>query len=191
MVDNLSQAIAEAYASAPTDEVVLDTLELRHPSFDTTARIVRDYGTFQYTSTDDAGFASDVYGHVLTLESDAPLNANETVLFQACMFDFTFMEQRDGQLPELQISIDNVTHLLGAALDEAALSGHAIAVTYREYVASDMSEPGFILDGLTLQRVTAKTFRLVGSAGFFDIINVNFPNRVYDLDTFPGLIGST
>jgi hypothetical protein len=190
MVANLSLALAEAYASAPASEVVLSTLELRHSSFDVPARIVRDYGTLQGSNLDSEGVSYDIYGHLLTLEDTAPINASETVLFQACMFDFTFMEQRDGQLPELTISIDNVTHLLGSALDEASLSNEAIALTYREYLSSDFSFPDYVLNGLTLKQVTAKMFRIEGSAGFFDIVNRNFSNRIYDLATYPGLVGS-
>lgn len=190
MVDNLSDAIAEAYASAPSDELILSTLELRHVSFDIPARLVRDYGTYQSTNTDDEGVTFDIYGHTLKLEGTAPLNANQYVLFQACMFDFTFMEQRDGQLPELTVSIDNVTHLLGGALDEAVYSNMAVDATYREYLASDFSVPEYVLSGLQFKKLTAKTFRIEGAAGFFDIINRNFPNKVYDLATFPGLIAS-
>ena len=45
----LEQAIREAYASAPTDTVILHTLELRHPAFadddgrPTAIRVVRDH----------------------------------------------------------------------------------------------------------------------------------------------------
>ena len=45
----LSQAIREAYAAAPSDVVILHTLELRHPAFvnddesPTAIRVVRDH----------------------------------------------------------------------------------------------------------------------------------------------------
>jgi len=39
----LSQALKEAYASAPSDLVIYHTLELRHPSFTSPIRVVRDY----------------------------------------------------------------------------------------------------------------------------------------------------
>jgi hypothetical protein len=46
----LSEAIKEAYASAPSDQIILHTLELRHPAFVDHAgqlvaiRVVRDTG---------------------------------------------------------------------------------------------------------------------------------------------------
>ena len=46
---SISQAIKEAYAAAPSDVVILHTLELRHPAFKddegqpTAIRVVRDH----------------------------------------------------------------------------------------------------------------------------------------------------
>ena len=39
----LSAALKEAYAIAPTDEVIYHTLELWHPAFSAPIRVVRDY----------------------------------------------------------------------------------------------------------------------------------------------------
>ena len=64
----LSEAIKEAYASAPSEQIILHTLELRHPAFvDETGqlvaiRVVRDTG--------------DLWAR---LESQAPLQAGERV----------------------------------------------------------------------------------------------------------------
>jgi Domain of unknown function (DUF1833) len=64
----LTEALAEVYASNPQDEVVLNTLELRHPTF-----------------VDDAGnpapirVVADYASATATLETDAPLNAGEAV----------------------------------------------------------------------------------------------------------------
>ncbi|MGN2393239.1 DUF1833 family protein, partial [Pelomicrobium sp. G1] len=41
----LTAAIREAYASAPANEIVYHTLELRHPSFTQPLRVVRDWDT--------------------------------------------------------------------------------------------------------------------------------------------------
>ena len=39
---SLSDAIIEAYATAPTDQVIYHTLELWHPIFTAPIRVVRD-----------------------------------------------------------------------------------------------------------------------------------------------------
>ena len=73
MTDNtLSEALKEAYASAPSETVLLHTLELRHPAFvddngnPTAIRIVRDNKNY-----------------ICRLEDTAPLNPGEEVEFQA------------------------------------------------------------------------------------------------------------
>ena len=70
--DTLSQAIKEAYASAPANVIIYHTMELWHPAFTDPIRVVRDY--------DDL---------TATLESTAPRNAGESVTFIAFNFDFT------------------------------------------------------------------------------------------------------
>ena len=42
-------ALAEAMASADLEEVILDTLELRHPAFTAPARVVRAYQNYHLT----------------------------------------------------------------------------------------------------------------------------------------------
>ena len=39
----MSAALAEAYASAPVDQVIHHTLELWHPAFSAPIRVVRDF----------------------------------------------------------------------------------------------------------------------------------------------------
>lgn len=45
----LSQAIKEAYASAPVSTIIYNTIELRHPAFSTPVRLVRDYANLTAT----------------------------------------------------------------------------------------------------------------------------------------------
>lgn len=67
----LSQALMEAYASCPSDDVTLHTIELRHPAFDDGAgnnvaiRVVRDHVDL-----------------TATLEVDAPGSASIRILSQ-------------------------------------------------------------------------------------------------------------
>jgi hypothetical protein len=81
----ITEALAEVYASNPQDEVVLTTLELRHSSFIDDAgnpapiRVVADYNDL-----------------VATLESDAPLNAGQSVTFTAVAFQFALPSMEEG-----------------------------------------------------------------------------------------------
>ena len=58
----LSQALKEAYAAAPTSQIVYHTLEIYHPAFTQPIRVVRDFVDL-----------------AATLEATAPRNASQTV----------------------------------------------------------------------------------------------------------------
>src|SRR5574344_1669773 len=93
MTDNtLSEALKEAYASAPSDVILLHTLELRHPAFvdgdgnPTAIRVVRDHKNL-----------------ICTLEDTAPLQGGQEVEFQAMAFDL--------ELPPVNASPSSNVHI--------------------------------------------------------------------------------
>lgn len=188
--DLWTQALEEAYASAPTDEVVLHTLELRHPAFlddagqPTAVRVVRDHGYLLQEGD------PDIYGHLLKLEADAPLNQGAYVRFVSCMFDFAIPGQSEGKLPEVEVSLDNVSRLIGGYLDAAVGTRAPLELTYREYLLSDAEAPQFVLGGLSLSRVRSTVFRVLGTASFVDLLNKSFPAKVYRPSEFRGLVSS-
>lgn len=169
----LSAAIAEAYASAPVDQLVLHTLELHHPVFTTPIRVVRDRLPL------DA-----------RLEATAPAHAGEIVTFTPYAFDLTPPDQTTTGSPQCVIEIDNVGLDILTQLRLAIREADPIQVIYRAYLDSDA------LDGpendpplrLELQQVSATPLRVRGIAGFPDLLNKAFPRLDYDVDTFPGLI---
>lgn len=168
----LSQALAEAYASAPADDVILHTLEFRHPSFTTPIRVVRDYADL-----------------TATLEAGAPLNAGQAVTFVAFAFDFRLPDVLSSGVPEIEITIDNVSRDIIGYLDQAAQSASLIEVTYRPYLASDLTGPQ--MDPpltLVVREATADVFRVVCKAGFGDLANRKFPSQLYTAERFPGLV---
>lgn len=179
--DIWSLAIQEAYASASTEEVILHTLEIRHPSITDPIRIVADYG--------DSILVDDevMYGHYLTLEDDAPSNPGEEVLFQACMFDFSLPDQKINTLPQISVSIDNVTREIMEYVDSIITQQSSLNLTYREYLYSDKSTPQYILSGLTMKKITCDLVRVTGIAEFTDLVNKSFPGLVYRPEEFRGL----
>ena len=181
--DIWSDAIQEAYATADSDEVIISTLEFRYPTFLDPVRIVRDHGTYLRADGD-----LDVYGHTLTLESDAPVNAGESVEFQSCMFDFVEQERADGEMPGLQISMDNVGRILSPLLDAAVAIRANLDVTFRQYLASDVTGPGYVVKGLSMAKVRVNGSRVVGTARFQDFLNKSFPSKLYRPETYPGLV---
>jgi len=163
--------------------VILHTLELRHPSFGPNPiRLVNDHGEALVVAS------VEVEGHNLTLESDAPVQAGQVVFFQSCMFTLTLPEQREGSLPAIEVEVDNVTRLLMEYLDAAIGLKAPMELTYREYVASDTSEPQFVLGGLSFREVKSNLGRVTGTAMFSDLINKSFPRKLYRPTEFQGLV---
>lgn len=179
----LDEALAEAYASASSDDVILHTIEIRHPTFDTPARMVCDFGEL----LDDG--EPRIFGHMLTLEDDAPADAGESVMFIACMFEFALPTQQEGSLPEIDLSFDNVTQMVSDRLDAAVLERAPVEVTYREYLASDVTRPVSVLTGLTISRTKADASRVTAKASFPTLINSNYPGKLYRAHEFRGLTG--
>lgn len=173
----LSQAIKEAYASAPSDVVILHTLELRHPSFldefsnPIAVRVVRDNNDL-----------------TARLEATAPLNTGEMVTFTAMGFDLELPPVDTAPVPEISITLDNVSRELVKHLDAAVETQDKIEITYRPYLSDDLEGPQ--LDPpftLILTEVTADALRITGRARMLDIGNKAFPSDVYNALKFPGL----
>jgi hypothetical protein len=163
--------LAEAYASAPADEVILHTLEIRHPTFTTPIRVVRDHHDF-----------------TCTLEADAPEDGGAEVTFVAMAFDFILPEVSKATSPEIEISLDNISGEIIGYLDSAAQTADLIEVTYRPYLASDTTGPQMNPPlTLVIRSVTADVFRVRARAGYADLSNRKFPNEVYDAERFKGL----
>lgn len=173
----LSQALREAYAAAPADVVILHTLELRHSSFvdddglPTAIRVVRD-------NTD----------LTCRLEAGAPLNAGEMVTFIAMGFELELPTVDTAPVPEISITLDNVSREIVRHLDGAAESQDVIEVTYRPYLSTDLEGPQMEPPiTLVLTEVSADVFRVTGRARMLDVGNKAFPAETYSATTFPGL----
>lgn len=158
--------MAEAYASAPRQHTILETLELRHPAFTTPVRVVTGVGEDQ------------------TL----PLGSGQgSAIFTAMDISVTppgFSEDGPGQA---KLRIDNVSGLLLPYLRDAVASTQPITVTYRAYTTADLSQPGDVITDLELREVTLTATAAEGTLSFKEIETQAFPLRTYDLESYPAL----
>lgn len=178
MTDNtISEALKEAYASAPSEVVLLHTLELRHPAFiddkgnPTAIRIVRDNKNY-----------------TCRLEDTAPLNPGVEVEFQALAFDLELPPVEAIPVPEITLSIDNVSTEIIKYLDRAVETQDMIEMTYRPYLTNDLSSPQ--MDPpitLVITEVTADISKISATARMMDIGNKSFPAENYTVKKYPGL----
>jgi hypothetical protein len=169
-----SEALLEAYASCPPSARVYHTLEIWQSSFDQPARVVANVA-------DDMQFG---------IEAGAQHNGGETVTFVACPFEAAYPEQREGQPPSTTIKIDNVNRELLPKLRAALGVREYIQVLYREYLATDLTEPAYGPIEFELREIQIMGASLSGTVMVKNLSNKRFPKltRNYDYIQFPSLL---
>lgn len=174
----LDDALREAYASAPADEVILDTLELRHPTFldengePMAIRVVRDH-----------------HDLVARLEDGAPMHAGQDVTFISLGFEMTLAPIELVAVPEMELAIDNVSTELMKHLDAAVQDPSPIQLTYRPYLASDPLTPRMDQPpSFELRDVKAGVMRVTGRCRVGMDLQRAFPFPLYTTREFPGLV---
>lgn len=170
MADPFDEAIKEAYASNEDNKIILSTIEIYPASLSPPARLVLDYVDF-----------------VATLESTAPVDPSTQVTFQKCQFQISLPESSD-RLPMLELSIDNVSQIIGQDIETAIDNQEVIPIIYREFIESDVSpEPHYVLKNMALKNISVGN-SVTGSLYFSDYTNRMFPNSFFTAERFPGLV---
>lgn len=172
----LSDAIKEAYASAPDNVVILHTLELLHPAFTQPIRVVRDHQDL-----------------TATLEASAPADAGMPVLFVGFAFDLVLPEMSEKTaLPQIIVTIDNVDREIVANIEAAMTTQDVIQIIYRPYLSTDLTAPQMIppLD-FQVQAIMADVFQVRATCSYGDPANRAFPNEDFTLQRFPGLAATS
>jgi len=166
---SLTAALKEAYASAPSDTVILDTIELSHPSLPAeTLYLVK---------------AREDYD--LTLEDGVTVQT-----FTASGFEFKLPPAGDKGVQELQIAIDNTDRVISDFLKQAKDYREPAKLVYRPYLSTDLTTPQ--LDPpleLNLTNVKVTVHQVTGRASFADLINKKHPLELYTRERFPSLGG--
>ena len=167
----LSQAIKEAYASAPSDDIIYHTLEIWHENFTQPIYVVRDYADLE-----------------ATIESGAARNAGLSVTFIRFAFEIVPPEVDKGGVPQCIIELDNVSRDIVANIELARGSSSTITMIYRAYLSSDLSGPENDPPlELSILSITADPFKVRAVAGFSSLANLKFPKQEYSAEVFPGL----
>lgn len=162
----LSQALKEAYAASPSNAPVYHTLEINHPAFSQPIYVVRDYQ-----------------------DLNANLEDGTPVTFLRFAFNLVKPEVSATGVPQFTVEIDNVSRDILANVQLAMGSTEQIKMTYREYLASDLSGPQNDPPmTAVLSQITADVFKVRATASFGDYSNKRFPNDEYTAERFPGLV---
>ena len=176
---HLSAAIKEAMAIAPSNRVVLHTLEIRHPLFRGADGL-----------PDSAWVVLNGKDLTLGVEAGAPIRGGEMVPFVGVRFELTFPPIENAPAPEMEFMLDAVTRDICENLDRAVTDRNKIRACYRVYLSSDLTTP---------QRIPPETFTLVNVEVYATHVTARariplnlrraFPKRTYTATEFPGLIG--
>lgn len=173
---SLSEAIREAYASAPDNVVLMHTLELLHPAFTQPIRVVRDHQDL-----------------IATLESTAPSNPGQRVTFVGYAFDLILPPMTEQTaLPQIIVTIDNVDRQIVANIEAAMTTTDIIQIIYRPYLSTDLTAPQMIPPlEFQVQTMLADAFQVQATCSYGDPANRAFPNIDFTLATFPGLAATS
>lgn len=155
--------IETVYASAPTDKVILPTLEILVPGFDP-IRVVAAYE-----------------------DLTATLETAETVTFQAGPFQYKEPAKDTKGNQTLTFSIANVTGEAQKAIDAALASDAQVPVNYRVFLSGDLSAPAKQPYKMILRGGTFEGMMVMVEAGYFDLLNTAWPRKRYLSEDFPGL----
>lgn len=169
----LSEALKEAFVTAPTDEVIYHTLELWHPAFSAPIRVVRDYANI------DA-----------MIEATAARDAGTVVPFTAYAFNVIPPDLSAASMPQCTIEIDNISRDIMAQVDLAVLQSDKTTVIYRSYLSNSLTagpqnDPPLEMEIITM---SANPLRLSATAGFSNLLDKRFPGLDYSLEIFTGLL---
>lgn len=174
-IEFLDTAIQEEFASPRAAVKLIETAEFQHPAFVTNGQL--DYPRIVIDEQD----------WTLRLESDAPVNAGQLVLFKACAFEWTPPSHEEGSLGQAKVAIDNVSRILRPYLDLATETPAPIRVCIRLYRASDVNTVVARYRNLELHSITMTGSRVEGNAQFRDFANRSFPHKLFTIEGFPAL----
>ena len=172
----MKTAMAEAFASCPADEIVLYTVEFRHPTFDVPARVV----CWPITDNDPTKFK-------LRLESTAPENPNEIVEFIGLPFNLTFPAQEENAPGQFVLRMENVGSVLSGDLLSAVKQREPVRVIFREYLKHIPEYPQSVYVDFSIAEATVSNNNVEGTATMIDWLLRRGGRKYYPSD-FPGLV---
>jgi len=155
--------IETVYASAPSEYVILPTLEILVPGHEP-IRVVAAYE-----------------------DLTAALETGETVTFQAGPFAYKEPSKDTNGQQNLTFSIANVTGEAQKAVEAAIDADVEVPINYRVYLSTDLTAPAkkpykMIMRGGSFEGVMVQI-----EAGYFDLLNTSWPRLRYVADFAPGL----
>lgn len=165
MNDAYSEAIKEAFAVAPSNKVIYQTLEIRQTGVQAPIYMVQ--GRQGIEAMDENGIPRS---------------------FEPVGFAFSLPPSNDEGFRTLEIAIDNVGRRVSDFITTALTEDVPVEILYRPYLSDDLTAPQ--MDPplvLYLTEIQVTTHQVTGKATFMDIVNMGFPLELYTRARFPSL----
>lgn len=184
----ISDAMLEAYASAPTDSYILHTIEIIHPAF-----------VDELSNPDSIRIVIDTPDIDLQLEDDHPLWPAGTKTFKYLAMTVSEPSQEDGRFGEMPFALDNVPQLYRKWIDGMTSFRAKAELIYREWlctrnettgVITPLGQPDRVQSGLSAWSLKVTLGRIEGTASYRDPLNESFPRTVFDKEAAPGLFAA-
>lgn len=175
---SISEALAEAIAIAPSDEVILNAIEIRHPLF-----------------VDEEGNPDSIWAVLnnenitALIEADAPIRGGEMVEHIGMQFSLSLARIQPGAVQEIQFAIDNVDRRIVENLDIAITDGNRIVLVFRAFLSTDLEDGPQLIRTYELSDVKVDAMRVTARARTSNDLRRAFPNRTYTATEFPALVG--
>lgn len=185
----LSDALAEAYASAPAERPLIHCLSIWYDG------VVDGLGNpteiYVYQGwTGDSETADGVPLKVFRLEDDARYNGGDAIAHVCIPFDVVPPEVSSQGLAKGKLRLDAVGRELVDHLLNAINLGVAIEVTYRAYLGGLEDDGPQNLPPIVfgLENVTATSTEITGDITLPNLGNKRFPAETFQSDRFPALL---
>ncbi len=174
----LQQAIAEAYACASQDVLILHTLEINHKTFNRPARVARW-----------SGVGPEVEVFRCRLEGNALYNPGEVVEFVGLPFELVPPEKSETTPGEISLRVSGIGYELDNDLEAAALGGSAISCIYRSFIhGEELKGPAEVWPGITLTGPSSEgADNMTATGAVLNWINRKY-GRKYTPEGYPGLV---
>jgi len=154
--------LSVVYASAPTDEVIIPTLEI------------------QVSGRPPVRLCADFQDHDLGVDGIY-------YTFQACSLSIALPARNTSGQQNLSFALGSVDGQIDEYVDAALESGERVPLIYREYLASDKSAPARRPYTMVVAGGQFEGAEVQIDASFYDLLNAAWPRQRYTVHNAPGL----
>ena len=166
----MSNVLQTIYASAPVNDLIIHTLELKNPDFNVVGH------------AQGAIRLAQGYDDIIATLEDAT-----TALFKKSGFGVSLPQKSVNGRQQLNFTIDNVSGEALKAIDDAIEGGAKISIIYRAYSGNDLTVLGQPPIIMTATAIKADYSSISVSASFHDLVNKAWPFRRYTPSFAAGL----